>query len=89
MEWNIVELESFWAWTKNPVKFVLVLLFWPDNIDLQDIASIQYPDLDFSEDSIPTEVVELAIDAIRSDATSTEQLPLGCFTRFKLKRLST
>ena len=36
--------------------------------DLRNIASIRYPDFNFSEDSIPTEVVELAINAICSDA---------------------
>ena len=57
--------------------------------DLRDIASIRHPHLNFSEESIPTEVVELAINAIWSDATTPEELSLGCFTRFKLKRLST
>ena len=57
--------------------------------DLRDIASIRYPDLDFSEESIPTEVVQLAINAICSNATTPEELSLGHFTRFKLKRLST
>ena len=57
--------------------------------DLRDIASIRHPELDFSEDSIPTEVVELAINAIRSNATTPEELSLGRFTQFKLKRLST
>ena len=57
--------------------------------DLRDIASIRYPDLDFSEESIPTEVVQLAIIAICSDATTPEELLLGRFTRLKLKRLLT
>ena len=57
--------------------------------DLRDIATIRHPDLDFSEESIPTKVVELAINAIRSDATTPEELSLGRFTRFKLKRLLT
>lgn len=57
--------------------------------DLRDIASIRYPDLNFSKESIPTDIVELAINAIRSDATTPEELSLGRFTRFKLKRLST
>ena len=48
--------------------------------NLWDIASIRYPDLDFSQESISTEVVELAINAIRSDGTSPEELSLGCFT---------
>ena len=57
--------------------------------DLGDIASIRYPDLDFSKESIPTDVVNLAIKAISSDATTPERLSLGCFTCFKLKHLST
>ena len=58
-------------------------------MDLCDIASIQYPDLDFSEESIPTEIVKLVINAICSNATTPEELSLRRFTRFKLKRLST
>ena len=57
--------------------------------ELQDIASIRYPDINFSKDSIPTKVFELAIKAIRSNATTPEELLLGRFIRFKLKRLST
>ena len=57
--------------------------------DLRSIASVRYPDLDFSEDSIPTEVVELAINAIRSDATTPEEQALGHFTRRKLRKLDT
>ena len=44
------------------------------------LASIRHPNLDFSEASIPTEVAELAIGAIRSDATTPEELSLGHFT---------
>ena len=57
--------------------------------DLQYIASIRYPELDFSEESIPTEVIEVAINAIRSDAIIPEEQALGRFTRYKLKKLST
>ena len=53
------------------------------------MASIRYPNFDFSEESIPTEIVELAINAFLSDATTPKELSLRPFTRLKLKRLST
>ncbi len=57
--------------------------------DLHAIASVRYPELDFSEEAYPTEIAELAINAIRSEATTPEEAALGRFTRRKLKKLST
>ena len=34
------------------------------------------PDLDFLEESIPTEIVEIAINVVRSNATMPEELAL-------------
>ena len=36
--------------------------------DIRNIAQARYPDLDFSEEAIPTNMVELCINAIRSFA---------------------
>lgn len=57
--------------------------------DIRAIASIQFPDLDFSPESLQFEEAELLINAIRSDATTEAQMSLGHFTRRKLKALNT
>lgn len=46
-------------------------------------------DLDFSKESIPMEVIEVAIHAVLPDATTPEESSPGHFTCFKLKPLST
>ena len=47
------------------------------------------PSLDFSEESLPTETVELAINVNRSDATTPAVQALGLFTERKLQKLDT
>ena len=67
-----------------------------DDIDLEDvcdndtpnldIATIQviaalWSDLDFSEDSIPTDVIQIVINSITSQAITPTEQALGKFTR--------
>ena len=45
--------------------------------------------LPLDEDELPTEMIEMMINAINSKATTTEEQALGHFTRKKLQKLST
>mgnify|MGYP003312282947 FL=1 len=56
--------------------------------DIRAIASIRNPDLELSEESIPTELIQMCINTLTSDATTPEEQALGYFTRRKLKRLA-
>ena len=42
---------------------------------------------DFSEESIPTELIQIMINAIRSKSVTPAEQALGHFTRRKLKHL--
>ena len=55
---------------------------------LRAIAAIR-TGYDFSEESIPTELIQIVIDAIRSKAVTRDEQALGHFTCRKLKQLST
>ena len=55
---------------------------------LRAIASIRYPDLDFSDDVLTAEELNIACNAIQA-ATTPEEHALGKFTRRKLRKLST
>ena len=48
--------------------------------EIRDIAAIRHPDIDFSEEALPTEMIEMAIRAIRSDEITPEEHALGHFT---------
>ena len=56
---------------------------------LQAIAAARNPDLDFSEESMPTEIIQIMINAIRSKAVTPAEQALAHFTRRKLKHSST
>ena len=56
--------------------------------DIRTICEVQYPDYDFSEQSISAEEINLVISAIKTHETLEEQA-IGHFTRRKLKTLST
>ena len=56
---------------------------------LRAIAAAPNTHLDFSEESIPTERIQIMINAIRSKAVTPAEQALGHFTRHKLKHLST
>ena len=55
--------------------------------DLQAIAKLQHPNSNFSSKSIPIEMIETAINAIESKATTLQEQALGYFTQKKFKRL--
>ena len=56
---------------------------------LRCISRLRNPELSFEEDDISSEMIELAINAIRSSATTPEEQALGFFTRKKLKQMDT
>lgn len=57
--------------------------------DVRSIAAVRYPHLDFSEASISTNEMEMAIKAIQSQAITPVEQALGRFTCHKLKSLTT
>jgi len=57
--------------------------------DIRCISAIRYPHLDFSESSLPTEEMEMVIQAIQSQAITPAEQAIGRFTRRKLRSLST
>ena len=57
--------------------------------DMRSISSLLHPDLDFSESNVRLEPLRMAVDAIRSSATTAAEQSLSSFTRRKLKRLDT
>ena len=61
--------------------------------DIQAIAAIKpsqrHGNLDMSPEAIPTEMIQLCINTLASDAVTPEEEALEYFTRKKLKRLST
>ena len=57
--------------------------------DLRSIASIKYPAIDFSTDSLSTKEIQVAINAISSAAIAAEEEATGKFTQYKFKKLST
>ena len=52
------------------------------------IASLRHPDQNLSEDYIPSEMVQIAIRSIQSDAVTPEEQALEFFTRKKLRKLT-
>ena len=75
-----------------------------DDIDLEDICKYDTPDLDittiraiaalksgldFSEDSISTDFIQVVISSITSQAVTPAEQALGKFTRRKLKNMDT
>ena len=59
-----------------------------DIITLQAIAALR-SDLDFSEDSIPTDIILTVINSITLQAITPTEQALGKFTRRKLKNMDT
>lgn len=57
--------------------------------DLRAISAVRFPDLAFDDLSIPLSDFHVAVNAIRSPATTSAEQALGHFTRRKLKRLDT
>jgi hypothetical protein len=76
-------------------------LFAPDNLDNDDrgpvinfvglraIAALRHPDVDFSDEFVPTPELNVLLNAITSTAVLPEEQSLGHLTRRKLKKLST
>ena len=75
-----------------------------DNIDLEDACDSDAPDLDiatictiaalrsgldFSEDSITTDVIQIVINLITSQAITCAEQDLGKFAHWKLKNIDT
>ena len=56
---------------------------------LRAIAQLRHPNTPFDTDTLPSDLLEFTVDAIRSSATTSEEQALGFFTRRKLKKLST
>ena len=56
---------------------------------LRAIAQLRHPNTSFDTDTLPSDLLEFTVDAIRSSATTSEEQALGFFTRRKLKKLST
>ena len=48
--------------------------------DLQAITSIQYPKIDFTTNSLSTEEIEVAVNAISLSAIDPEEQAIGKFT---------
>ena len=57
--------------------------------DIKSIAAIRDPHVEFDENIVPTEMIQLCINTLTSDKISSEEEALGYFTRKQLKRLST
>ena len=57
--------------------------------DVRAIAAIRHPDIDFSEEHLPTDEIEMIISAIQSHAITPAEQALGRFTRRKLRKLDT
>lgn len=57
--------------------------------DVRAIAALRFPSDNFSVENLPTEQARLAVAAIRSGATTTNEQSIGNFTRRKLKTLDT
>jgi len=55
--------------------------------DMRSIAQARYPDLDFSEDAVITDEIEVVLGVIQFHVTPKEQA-LGHFTCHKLKTLN-
>ena len=56
---------------------------------LRAISKLRHPNSSFDTESLPSDLIEFTIDAIRSSATTSEEQALGFFTRRKLKKLTT
>ena len=59
-----------------------------DITTIRAIATLQY-ELDFSEDSISTDFIQVVINSITSQAVTPTEQALGKFTRRKLKNMYT
>jgi hypothetical protein len=59
-----------------------------DYDSLRAITALRF-DMDTSEESIPTEMIDIMINAIGSSAITPEEQALGNMTRKKLRNLST
>lgn len=57
--------------------------------DVRAIASARFTDSDFSEHALSTQHITIALNAIRSQATTNDELSLGSFSRRKLRNLDT
>ena len=55
--------------------------------DIHAIASLKCNRLDMSEESIPSEMIQVCINTLNSDKMTKEEESLGYFTRKKLKHL--
>jgi hypothetical protein len=57
--------------------------------DIRSIATLRHPSIDFSPESISSELLHYQLNAIQSDAITAEEQAIGSFTRRKLKKLKT
>ena len=57
--------------------------------DVGAIAKLRHEDVEVSEETIPTEMIQACINTLNSDHMTKEEAALGYFTRKKLKILST
>ena len=58
-----------------------------DIYSLRAITQPRHPDLQFEEEDLSTEEIEVFINAIQSNATTPEKQALGHFTRRKLNTM--
>ena len=56
---------------------------------IRAIASLRHSDLYLSEDSIPSDMIQIAIRTLQLDSITPEEQALGFFTRKKLRKLAT